>query len=332
MTVSVALATYNGQRYLLEQLHSMAQQTRLPDEIVLGDDGSTDGTEQIVRAFTATHRDIAVHWHRNPQRLGSSANFAAIAGRCTGDIVVFSDQDDAWLPQRVQLLCEALAARPDCQLAFSNGTLMDGDGAELPGSLFDSIDFGPDERRDFAEGAALDVLLRRNVVTGAAAAVRREAMLAVLPIGAGWVHDYFLAIALACSGGIVLLDQPLIRYRMHAAQQVGVARGSLAGVLRYARKQSGRWVGEEARQWQELAERLRGTPLDDRLGREAVLRAIGSKAAFVRARAAMRERPWTAPWMVATAAARGDYGRYSLGWKQGVVDLVAAALALCLPR
>jgi len=277
--------------------------------------------------FAAAHQHIAVRWHRNVQRLGSSANFEAIVRRCSGDVVVFSDQDDAWLPRRVEALLAALGARPRCQCAFSNGLLMDGNGAALPGSLFDSIDFAAAERQRFAQGDALAVLLRRNVVTGAAMAVRRDALHAALPFAAGWTHDYFIAAMLACIGEIALVEEPLIRYRLHAAQQLGVAQGSAAAVLRYAHKQSAAWVADEARQWQELGARLE-VLLHGSASRDATLRAIAAKVAFLQQRASMRQRPLLAPWSVAAALLQGHYARYALGWKQAVVDLVAAGLAL----
>ena len=327
-TVSVAVATFNGQRYLAEQLQSMVAQTRVPDEIVFGDDGSTDGTEAIVQAFATAHPHIAVRWHRNARNLGSSANFEAIVRRCTGDVVVFSDQDDAWFPQRVERLLAAMASRPHCMAAFSNGLLMDGDGNALPGSLFDSIDFGPAERQRFAAGGTLDVLLRRNVVTGAAMAVRRDALQAAMPFCAGWTHDYLIAVVVACIGELALVDEPLVRYRLHAAQQVGVAQGSAAAVLRYARKQSAAWVADEARQWQDLSAHVQGLLQGDAPRRYDVVRGMAAKAAFLQRRATLRRQPWAAPFSVAVGLLQGGYARFSLGWKQAVVDLVSAALAL----
>jgi Glycosyl transferase family 2 len=330
LSVSVAVATYNGQRYLAEQLQSMAAQTRVPDEIVFGDDGSADGTEAIVQAFAAAHPHITVRWHRNVCNLGSSANFEAIVRRCTGDVVVFSDQDDIWLPQRIERLLAAMDGKQKCLGAFSNGLLMDGDGAAIPGTLFDSIEFSAEERQRFVQGDALGVLLRRNVVTGAALAVRRNALHAAMPFCTGWTHDYLIAVVAACTSELVLVDEPLIRYRLHAGQQVGVSRGSGAAVLRYARKQSARWVDDEARQWQDLGVHLNGLMEGSGSGsrRRAVLPAVAAKVAFLERRARMRKQPLAAPFSVAGALLQGRYAQFSLGWKQAVVDLVSAALAV----
>lgn len=318
-TVSVALATYNGERYLPEQLASIAAQTRGPDEIVIGDDGSTDGTEALVQAFAAAHPAIEVHFTANPQRLGSSGNFEAIVSRCRGDVVVFSDQDDRWLPQRVERSLAALDADPAALLVFGNGTLIDGEGGPLDGTLFDSVDFAPAERACFQRGEAFDVLLRRNVVTGAAMAVRRTALERARPFGAGWIHDYWLALLCAAWGRVVLLDAPVIAYRLHAAQQVGVARGSGAALMRYARKQSEAHVRAEAAQWQALALRLADVP--------ALQRPLQAKIDFLQRRAGLRARPLVAPWNLLRLLAGGGYARFSLGLKQAVVDLVAAGLA-----
>ena len=89
------MATYNGEKFLRDQLDSLARQTLLPLELVVGDDASQDGTVAIIEDF-AKRAPFPVKLQRNPTRLGFRANFVAAAERCGGDLIAFCDQDDVW--------------------------------------------------------------------------------------------------------------------------------------------------------------------------------------------------------------------------------------------
>lgn len=106
--VSIAMATYNGERFLPEQLESFLTQTRLPDELVVCDDGSTDATLDVLRAFAA-RASFPVRIHANPTRLGWRENFFKAASLCEGDWIAFSDQDDVWLPEKLERCLGALS-------------------------------------------------------------------------------------------------------------------------------------------------------------------------------------------------------------------------------
>src|ERR1019366_197610 len=93
--ISVALCTYNGERFLSQQLASIGKQTRLPDELVVCDDSSTDRTVAIVREFAASV-SFPVRVFENQRNLGSAANFERAIRLCDGDLIALSDQDDIW--------------------------------------------------------------------------------------------------------------------------------------------------------------------------------------------------------------------------------------------
>jgi glycosyltransferase involved in cell wall biosynthesis len=97
------MATYNGARFLEEQLASLAAQTRLPDELVVGDDASTDRTPEILERFSRTAA-FPVRIYRNDRNGGFSDNFLNTARRCSGDWIAFCDQDDVWLPHKLATL------------------------------------------------------------------------------------------------------------------------------------------------------------------------------------------------------------------------------------
>src|SRR5687767_8613501 len=106
MSVSVALCSYNGAAYIAEQLRSIAEQTLLPEELVICDDGSSDSTVAIIRAF-ASEAPFKVLLFQNEQKLGVARNFQKALSLCTGDIIAMSDQDDVWMPIKLEKLCGA---------------------------------------------------------------------------------------------------------------------------------------------------------------------------------------------------------------------------------
>ena len=115
LSASVAMCTYNGERFLSEQLHSFAAQTVLPDELVVCDDGSTDGTLEILEDFRRT-APFPVRIYRNEKNLGYVKNFEKAALLCGGDIIFFSDQDDIWLPEKVEKSLAVFGTEPDVGL------------------------------------------------------------------------------------------------------------------------------------------------------------------------------------------------------------------------
>jgi glycosyltransferase involved in cell wall biosynthesis len=122
-TVSVAMATYNGARFIREQLDSLARQTVLPAELVITDDGSTDNTLEIVADFAA-RAPFPVRVERNPENLGFRANFLKAASLCTSDLIAFCDQDDIWLPHKIET-CLELFDNDNVLFVYHNATVVD---------------------------------------------------------------------------------------------------------------------------------------------------------------------------------------------------------------
>jgi glycosyltransferase involved in cell wall biosynthesis len=122
--VSIAMATYNGARFIREQLDSFAAQTLLPDELVVCDDGSTDATVDIVETF-ASKAPFSVKVYRNPEHLDFTRNFEKAFSLCSGDIVFFSDQDDVWFPRRIQKIVSEFAMCPNLMVIVNNQILTD---------------------------------------------------------------------------------------------------------------------------------------------------------------------------------------------------------------
>ncbi|MEI7548294.1 MAG: glycosyltransferase, partial [Actinomycetota bacterium] len=121
--VSVAMATYNGERWVAEQLLSILGQTRTPDQIVVCDDASTDGTLKVVDELAALHPSL-IRVIRNTSNVGYILNFERAIEHTDGDIVLLSDQDDIWVPHKIETLLAGLD-RSQADLAFSDVTVVD---------------------------------------------------------------------------------------------------------------------------------------------------------------------------------------------------------------
>lgn len=118
------MATFNGAKYLQEQLDSFLWQTRLPDELVVCDDGSTDATPQILEAFRQ-QAPFAVRIYRNEANLGYIKNFEKALSLCMGDIIFLSDQDDVWFCDKVETMAAILAKRQDIFVLQTDMVLAD---------------------------------------------------------------------------------------------------------------------------------------------------------------------------------------------------------------
>ena len=113
--VSVAMCTYNGEAHLAEQLQSILQQSTAVQEVVICDDCSGDGTYALLQAYSRQYPGL-IRLHRNPSRIGYARNFDQAISLCQGEVIFLSDQDDVWLPRKVEKTIEFLAANPQCGL------------------------------------------------------------------------------------------------------------------------------------------------------------------------------------------------------------------------
>lgn len=220
MKFSVAMCTYNGAKYLGEQLAGLVTQHRLPDELVVCDDGSTDGTVKLLEQF-ATTTQFPVRLFQNPRNLGYSQNFTQAIRLCEGDVIALADQDDVWRPEKLGRLELIFKSEPSIEGVFSNGEIIDDNSRPVGRTLWQSFLFGRNDQQRFRTGHAVDALLRRNVVTGMAFAVRRSAFDLLLDMPTSWMHDGWLAMLVAIRSGLYACPERLVGYRVHHEQQVG---------------------------------------------------------------------------------------------------------------
>jgi glycosyltransferase involved in cell wall biosynthesis len=275
--ISIALATHNGEKYLAEQLASLAAQTRLPAELVIFDDCSVDRTLEIASEF-ATRVPFPVRIMRGEQRVGFRRNFLRAAEKCEADLIAFCDQDDIWEAEKLAVM-ERVFDDPQVLLAYHNATLISAKGAPLArvyrGGGGTAV-FPPLTRHPWLVVPGFMQVFRRSLTRFSALQVdSRDADWPDEPLA----HDRWFFFLASVFGRIVYVPQPLARYRQHDDSVYGyypderahfdrVARGEefLASAARAAGNRSvllGRIQDELPPGWQER--RLQGIAYYDAL-------------------------------------------------------------------
>ena len=201
MKVSIAMATYNGAKYLQEQLDSFIAQTRQPDELIVTDDCSTDATLEILEAFASTAPfDVVIH--RNDRNYGYCGNFNQALLRCSGDLVFLSDQDDVWFPEKLERVVENALEHPDALVLMNDAALTHGDLTETGLTKLGQI-----KSAGFSDA---------NFVMGCCVAVRRDLLDLCLPIPDEFpAHDDWIVGIADGMGRKKVLAETLQHYRRH---------------------------------------------------------------------------------------------------------------------
>jgi hypothetical protein len=230
MGVSVAMATYNGERFLGEQLESLAQQTLPPDELVVGDDGSSDRTLDILTDFART-APFPVRVSRNPERLGFTNNFLHTASRCAGELIAFCDQDDVWLPTKLER-CTAPFANSGALLVIHQVRVVDERLQPLGTHC-------PDARtgRGIESGAGGPWLIVPGCAMLLAADLIRRFPWRKRPSdpanASGMVdHDEWVLVLAQALKGVVFLPEILGLYRQHGSNTCGAPKRGVLDTVR----------------------------------------------------------------------------------------------------
>jgi glycosyltransferase involved in cell wall biosynthesis len=204
------MATYNGERFLSEQLQSLSQQTRLPDELVITDDGSCDGTLAILEAF-ATTSPFPVRIHRNPWQLGYGDNFLRAASLCQSDLIAFADQDDVWMPNKIAR-CMPFFADREVLLSMHAGMVVDEGLNPL----------GYQHPRIRCTRVVLDRTLYRRALPGFAMIIRKDLpglfqtpRAPNLSNSKPMPHDTWAGLLASTFGKAAFIQEALVYYRRH---------------------------------------------------------------------------------------------------------------------
>lgn len=200
--LSVVLCTHNGEKYLAEQLNSILQQTYTRLELVVCDDASTDNTAAIIRRYATA--DPRIRFYQNPVTLGFNKNFEQALLLAKSDWMAIADQDDIWLPQKLQLLVDY--ASTDTLLVHSYNAEFRNDPTVTA--------FNPSRLR-FA-GKKTRALLLYNTVTGHTVLLHKRLLQVALPFPSTVYYDWWLGVMASVHGTVQLCPQVLVLHRQHA--------------------------------------------------------------------------------------------------------------------
>jgi glycosyltransferase involved in cell wall biosynthesis len=314
MKLSVALCTYNGERFLPEQLASIVNQSLLPDEMIICDDHSTDTTPEIIASFKNTS-PFPVTVSVNPVNIGSTRNFESAFRLCTGDVIVCSDQDDVWKPEKLRTMSSLFTADPEVGYVFSNAELVDAGLHPLGVTLWDALRFSKSDCRTFLGGKQCEVLLKRNVVSGMTMAFRTTLRDLTLPFPKKILHDEWIA-TLASILGIKGAPIPgtLVLYRQHSNQQQGEYR-NLREKVENSLATDPDAFARRASVYREMKERVLGrrTVLD--AGQRMRMELLERKTAhFLRRRTIRSSSGWFKFRTILDECMHGNYHSFSEGW------------------
>jgi len=317
--ISIAMATYNGAKYIQEQLESFLTQTQLPDELVVTDDGSTDDTIPLLEAF-AVKAPFTVRIYRNAENLGYARNFERAISKCDGDIIFLSDQDDVWFPDKITLVTSEFEKNPDLLVAINDAIIVDET----------LIDTGLTK---LGQTRALG-LRNTAFITGCCTAFSSRILTIMLPIPlkGSFVHDTWLHALANRLDSRLLLEQPLQCYRRHSSNTSAfiTSKTTRVGALDLVRsnknEDSRPWCRRRLEQLEMLRERIASIP-NDIVGctrAKAALVSITAEETATLARLALLSFPRLLRlYPVLKMYCKGQYSFFS-GWKSMVKDVFYA--------
>lgn len=323
--ISVALCTYNGERYLEQQLQSIANQTSLPSELVICDDCSTDSTAAIVKAF-AQSAPFTVKYVENSRNVGSekkgiTRNFEKATQLCTGSLIALCDQDDAWFPEKLSRLSAVLNGDPEIGGVFSDAQLMDQHSQPTGVRMRETTGFDSRDQQRLQQGEALPVLLAMTKVYGCTLMFRTSLLDRILPVPPHWWFDAWFACMIAIHSKLAFVSEPLFYYRIHPSQQVGASAPSISKRIQEWKEPAKQYSAQAQPQLIELCERLEAQNVEAQNIPEvqAHLEYLRGRLALMQIRSNLPSNRLLRLGKVLPAAL--DYHRYFNGWKSIIKDL-----------
>lgn len=219
--VSIVLSAYNGSKYLKEQLECILRQSYKHIEIILIDDKSTDGTLAIARSIANTDKRIKVC--ENQKNIGVVASFLKGLSYANGEFIAFCDQDDYWHPDKIKILTDLLSKNKENMLAYSDLEVCNENMQTMYSSFWELTGVKP------KSGHLREIVFLKNLAPGCSMLFRREVREVLLKIfpDAPFMHDHLALIAGSGLGNIVYTNKALVKYRQHAANNIGAFYNSI---------------------------------------------------------------------------------------------------------
>ncbi len=228
MSVSVVMATYNGERYIQEQLQSILHQSLLPDEVIICDDASSDQTVQRVKAFIAEHH--LENWCVviNEKNLGYQKNFSQLIAKATGDYIFLSDQDDIWNVHKLATMVKVMQNNPQIWALNAGVTLIDSSSKALPCRLkrkrHNCNFLRYSGKLSHLMFFSFSSIANYNITPGCAMCITKQTQKHFVELyPSGMPHDYYLNLIAAANNGCAFLNEVLVEYRQHENNLIGAS-------------------------------------------------------------------------------------------------------------
>lgn len=218
MKVSVCLATYNGEKYIKEQLESILMQLDECDEIIVSDDNSSDNTMSVIEKFNDSRIKIVC----NQLGKGVVKNFENAISYSTGDIVFFCDQDDIWRSDKVNRILDVFKNNDKVTCILSNARIIDGEGKDQGRNFFSKP-----PKLDFCS------VFLKNSFLGCTMAFQRKSF-SIIPFSKKLpMHDWYIGLRHIIKGKVYFIDDNLIYYRRHGNNVTSGKRSSLYQIIKW---------------------------------------------------------------------------------------------------
>jgi len=223
--VSICLATYNGEKYLKEQLDSIVKQTYKNIELIAQDDCSNDATLEILESYK---EKLNITIYSNEKNLGYLKNFESLLHKTNGELIALCDQDDIWEHNKIELLVHHIK---DATLIYSNSLLIDADGNSLEKTLSQKL------KNNFISSSTPLDFLYDNCVSAHAMLFKKELLHALFPFPQHIYFDAWIAINAANTDGVIYLEEELVHYRQHSTNTLGnVKKSKTSNLSKIAKK------------------------------------------------------------------------------------------------
>jgi glycosyltransferase involved in cell wall biosynthesis len=323
MTLSIAMCTYNGEKFLHDQLNSIAAQTKSPDELVICDDQSSDRTVEIIRNF-ADNAAFPVYLYINEQNLGSTKNFEKAVSLCKSDLIALADQDDYWKNDKLERILKVFDETPKAGYVFSNADLIDKDSSSLGRTLWEAVKFNKDLFSQFIERPQINFLINHKVVTGATMAFRSSLKGLIIPFSKSCIHDSWIAILASATGNYgVPISETLINYRIHSGQQIGIRRENLIEKIKRHSSVNINAMMLDTLIFQELSERIISYDIISSKQKELIVELCQQKNRHFSNRTLIHSKQGFAKLkLIIEEIKSGNYKRFSNSWKSVIKDLL----------
>lgn len=328
MEVTVAMITYNGAEYIREQLNSILTQNLKPDEVVISDDGSTDGTLDILYEFRDRYPDL-IRIDAHGQGLGPNKNSWRSLQQSTGDLVGMADQDDVWHPDKLKRQVAAFQNNPDISISCHDLQVTDKELTPLT-TLWETKGYDIEEYLSIEEW--LPRFTRSTFIARPTMVIRSDLIPLLKPPSEDWLHDHLIGIIAATQGSLHLIDKPLLQYRQHDANDRGApVNFSPAEYIKFYinnRDQINGIPSKRLDRWQEAAQHLQSYSNEELNGyKPAVMEEIHNHVEYHKSRArcfTTNEPHWRKLKLIAQNYLNGYYQEYSRSTLSMVKDIVEA--------